>query len=463
MKWLYCTCFTFLTLLAHAQVSSPTRDSIDNITLPYSGGCSGINAVLVTPSPVYACTGGTAQFIAAMLWPFTSKHWEQSSDNGATWTIVPGSSAVYPGFGTAGLDTLTLTNITNNMNGYKYRCYFGINCSGGIPYTIPGTLNVSTSGSNTINIIGQPANVPNVCMGTPIQFTVQANGPGIWYQWQQSTNGGTNFINIPTATASTCSLAADTALNNYRYRCWIQGACVAPVYSNIVVQTAYPKPNLGADSVVNLACIGCTTNITGLYNTAGYTANWNTPNTVSVRPGIYRLTVNNANGCSDTAVVHVNTVMGDTVRVCKGGAVGRISSNIVGATYIWEVDLGLGGGFYVLMRSDSDGLMPIETPYITTADIIPGNTGTRYRCKVNGNLYSRTTHIYYTAVWNGSANNNWDNPANWGCGVLPSTDTDVFITSGNVVLNVNTTVRSLTLSPGVNFSIAPGATLQVLH
>jgi hypothetical protein len=461
MKWLYCIYLTFFTILAHAQVSNPTRDSIDNSTLPYSGGCPGTNAVLLTPSPVYACTGGTAQFVAIIMWSITSKHWEQSSDNGATWTIVPGSSAVYPGFGVMGFDSLTLTNITPNMNGYRYRCYFGATCSGATRYTPAATLYVGTSGTNTTNITGQPANVANVCMGTPIQFAVQANGPGIWYQWQVSTDGGTNFNNIPTATASTLNLAADTALNNYRYRCWIQGVCVAPVYSNIVAQTAYPKPNLGADPVVDVACINCTTNINGLYNTAGCTANWNTPSATSVRPGIYRLTVNNANGCSDTAVVTVNTVIGDTIRVCKGGTVGRIVSDIVGSTYKWEVDLGLGGGFNILMRSD--GLAPVETPYISSADIVPGNTGTRYRCKVNDSLYSRITYIKYTSVWNGNSSSNWNNPANWGCGALPGSDTDVFITSGTVLLNANTTVRSLTLSPGVNFSIAPGATLQVLH
>jgi hypothetical protein len=405
------------------------------------------------------CPGSTVQFVAIAFRSYSSKHWEQSTDNGVTWTIVPGSSAVYPGIlGAFGGDTLTLTNITPNMNGYLYRCYFSIMCSGGNRYTDAAKLQLESS----VAITGQPANALGVCPGAMVNFIVLATGLDLRYQWQVSTNSGTTFTNINNANAAIFSPGNATApLHNNQYRCFITSAanCTTSVYSDRVVLTVSPSPNLGADSVINVPSTNSTTDISGLYNTLGYTAHWNIPNAASVRPGIYRLTVSNANGCRDTAIVNVNTLIGDTIKVCKGGAVGRITSDIVGTTYKWEADLGDGNGFTDVYRTDGLGL--VTTPHITTADIVPGYFGTRYRCKVDNSLYSRITYIQYTSVWNGHINSSWNDPANWGCGVLPGADTDVYIVSGTVALNASTTVRSLTLGPGVHFSIAPGATLTV--
>ena len=65
------------------------------------------------------------------------------------------------------------------------------------------------------------------------------------------------------------------------------------------------KPNLGVDITVYHVCAGETTNLVPLYNTSGLTANWNTVNTTTAIPGIYRLLVTNTSGCTDTAFVTV--------------------------------------------------------------------------------------------------------------------------------------------------------------
>ena len=66
-------------------------------------------------------------------------------------------------------------------------------------------------------------------------------------------------------------------------------------------------------------------------------------------------------------------------------------------------------------------------------------------------------------VWTGSANNAWENPANWSCGSIPDSNTDVVINSGTVVVNSDVTIRSLKVNPGVNLTVNVGFDLTITH
>ena len=57
----------------------------------------------------------------------------------------------------------------------------------------------------------------------------------------------------------------------------------------------------------------------------------------------------------------------------------------------------------------------------------------------------------------------WENPANWSCGKLPDENTDVIITSGNIVLNTDVTIRSLKLSPQASFTVNSGHKLIIAN
>jgi len=65
--------------------------------------------------------------------------------------------------------------------------------------------------------------------------------------------------------------------------------------------------------------------------------------------------------------------------------------------------------------------------------------------------------------WVGSVSHAWENPANWSCGVVPGPDADVTINSGTVVVNSNVTIRSLSLSPGVSFTVTAPFNLTTTH
>lgn len=69
----------------------------------------------------------------------------------------------------------------------------------------------------------------------------------------------------------------------------------------------------------------------------------------------------------------------------------------------------------------------------------------------------------YGCSWTGATSSAWENPTNWSCGVVPDSTTDVVIGSGTVLLSNNATVKSLTLNPTVNFTIASGYNLTILH
>jgi hypothetical protein len=65
-------------------------------------------------------------------------------------------------------------------------------------------------------------------------------------------------------------------------------------------------------------------------------------------------------------------------------------------------------------------------------------------------------------IWTGNAGNNWENAANWSCGKVPGTDTDVFVNSGTVVINSAVVIRSLKVNPGAAVTVGSGS-LKVLH
>ena len=77
---------------------------------------------------------------------------------------------------------------------------------------------------------------------------------------------------------------------------------------------------------------------------------------------------------------------------------------------------------------------------------------------------SRTmTIINQPNNWTGDADSAWENPDNWSCGTVADANTDVLIPAGTVIVNSNAVCRSLTVNPGVMFTVNTGSTLTVVH
>ncbi|HLG40328.1 MAG TPA: hypothetical protein VI461_11700, partial [Chitinophagaceae bacterium] len=146
--------------------------------------------------------------------------------------------------------------------------------------------------------------------------------------------------------------------------------------------------------------------------------------------------------------------------LCNGTNI-SLPSDISGATYQWQVDNGSGytnineGGIYTGTTTDTLSLTNIPA---TMYDY-------KIRCMVNGNSFSQVYTLKFKTSWTGFSNDVWENPANWSCGALPDSNTDVIISGGSPnypIINSNKSVRTLTLNTGANLTVNPGFTLTIL-
>ncbi|MBL0358937.1 MAG: hypothetical protein IPP72_19635 [Chitinophagaceae bacterium] len=142
---------------------------------------------------------------------------------------------------------------------------------------------------------------------------------------------------------------------------------------------------------------------------------------------------------------------------CPGGNI-SLAAGITGASYQWQVNTG--GGFANITNNATYAGTGTATLQINAA---PSSFyGYQYRCNVSGN-FSAVTTLKFVDYWTGSANNLWNNPANWSCAVLPDANTDAVINTGTAVLNINGTCRSISVGTGANFTVNAGIVLQVTH
>jgi hypothetical protein len=454
------------TVYTTGTVVHSANDSVYRCRI--GGNCSGnlysSEAVLTTyPEPliqgkVYgyyinrgACAGNTISYgICNNVYPAYKIYfqWQVSTDNGIVFNDIPGESACNYSF-----------TAVSGMNNNKYRCRIYNPCYN--KYTDTATLLMNVP----VAITQQPANT-TTCTGAYAYFTVNATGSVTAYKWQVSTDGGINFtdgnlqqyqnqngLNLPGVT---------TAMSGNRYRCIVQSSCAVPDTSQPANLLVFPLPNLGQDTATTVSCQQCTANIAAMYNTAVYTsAAWNTPDAYTAPAGNYTLTVTNGIACTDQANVSVNFTDGLVTRLCRNGMT-TLTSDVTGSSYQWQ-QTGIsaaGSGGDTTTFTDIYGAYSQSIKLTNTA--FSGNL-VKYRCRVNGNSYSNVFSLKLTSLWTGNADNNWSNAANWGCRTVPDSFTDVVINAGTVVVNVNATVNTLTIKPGVNFSVAPGVTLTVLH
>lgn len=142
---------------------------------------------------------------------------------------------------------------------------------------------------------------------------------------------------------------------------------------------------------------------------------------------------------------------------CPGDTI-RITSNITGTSYQWQVNTGTG------FQNISDDLVygGTNTSTLTVYFMPTSFYGNKYRCVVNTGI-SETNEVIFQNIWTGAVNNLWSNPNNWSCRQVPDGNTDVIIYNGPVRVTSNSTCRTLTINPGVSFTVVTGVTLTITH
>ncbi|MEO6358661.1 MAG: YCF48-related protein [Ferruginibacter sp.] len=170
----------------------------------------------------------------------------------------------------------------------------------------------------------------------------------------------------------------------------------------------------------------------------------------------YSVDVKSPYGCIERspAVLYSATVVKS---LCPGYSTSLVAA-FFADSFQWQMDDGTG------FKNITDTIFYTGTQTYTLQlnNISSQWYGYKFKCITNWG----TADIYqlkFRNSWFGLVDTAWENPANWGCGFVPDSNTDVILNAGTVVISSNVTVRSLTLKPSANLVVQPGKTLTVTH
>ena len=148
--------------------------SVATIPVTVSQPVAGLN---VTPATRAVCVGGSTSFSATTTGgsPLTYQ-WAMSTDGGTTYTNITGATSA----------TLSLTNITQAMNGRKYRVTATAGPCGAVTSTSVGTLTV-----NSLPVVTIAAPMVKLTPGRTTTITGSSNPPAAanGYSWRLNGAG----------------------------------------------------------------------------------------------------------------------------------------------------------------------------------------------------------------------------------------------------------------------------------
>ena len=208
-------------------------------------------------SPAAICSGnGSPTFTVAATGSNLTYKWQEWA--GVSWNNITDGGIYSGSTGT----TLTLTNPTNTLNGYKYRCNI----------TSDGSCTVPTDGNATLTVNAAPfissqstaTATYGQGFGSPSPLTVTATGTGLTYQWYSSTDAFTNTSGDDIALGTSFSETPSTAvIGTLYYYCVVSGTCPSPVTSAISgainIVTACIAPTFSVQPTNNQSeCVGGT-------------------------------------------------------------------------------------------------------------------------------------------------------------------------------------------------------------
>jgi len=188
-------------------------------------------AIVSHPQSVTVDSGETVQFTVVTSGMVASYQWQYRK--------------LYSWINTSlsGCNTNTLTvSATGARNGYDYRCVVTYE-DGTVLYSEPAELTARTY----LVVVSSP-NDQTVVLGYKGQFTAEASGEGVKYQWQYKRTGSEKWIDtaMEGATKATVLIETTTARNGYQYRCRITDVTGNEAYTEaatlrVLSFTAHPE------------------------------------------------------------------------------------------------------------------------------------------------------------------------------------------------------------------------------
>lgn len=397
---------TYTVTVTGTGTGAPTQTRDIQFTInPGSGP-----AITTQPAAQSACVGTDATFSVVSSGTY---QWQLSTNGGTSWTNISGATAA----------SYTASSVTISQNTYQYRVIVTGQC--GSTTSAAATLTVNQAPAVTSN----PGSL-NLCSGSAASFSVTATGAGITYQWQVSTDGGTNWNNISGATSATYTIAAVAVTdNNNQYRCVVTGTCTPAATStaatlgvsqsitistNPVSQTVCEATNI----TFNVAAQGSGlsyqwqvstdggTNWTNLSNTGNYSGATSTALTITgVLPSQnnyrYRAIASNSAcnpGTSSAATLTVNTfpvinTQPASATICAGAAQTFSVAATTGVgtlTYQWQLSVNGGSTWSNITGATSTSFAQAAVPV--------GQNGYRFRVLVTAGCGTVTSNAAVLTV-----------------------------------------------------------------
>jgi hypothetical protein len=161
-----------------------------------------------------------------------------------------------------------------------------------------------------------------------------------------------------------------------------------------------------------------------------------------------------------------------TVNASVGGSISG-STTVCSGTNSTILTLSGHTGSVTRWESSLDNFATAGTTIANTTTTLTAtnlNTTTSYRALVtNGsctaaNSASATLTVNFNNTWTGNTNNLWNTATNWSCGVVPTANHNVIISSGNPIMDVdftNPSGKTLTISGSGTLTINAGRTLTI--
>ena len=194
------------------------------------------------PSSAAHCSNVPSQTFTITTSGSTSYQWQEN--NGTGWVNIS-NGGIYSG---ALTNSITLTTIPNNYNGYLYRCLAGnASCT-------------TTSNAATLSIIATPtiAVQPDnqvICEGDIAIFSLTAISSGtLNYQWRKSSDNGATWTNISGATSSSLTLNNTLGIGGSQYLCVVTDNCGQTVNSNAAILSYNLPPVSVLQPIGQTAC-----------------------------------------------------------------------------------------------------------------------------------------------------------------------------------------------------------------
>lgn len=422
------TTTTYTAVVTHTNCNNATVTVSDQVVVNVN-----TLAVNVNPASATICSGQQVQLSASAVGAI-SYSWSPATflnnPNIANPIATPTVTTTYTVTvsdgvctGTASV-TITVTSLQNANAGPDVTICYGsstqLNASGGVTYvwtpttglsnpnisnptanpTVTTTYTVTVTdasgctGTDAVTVTVNPqlslntAGFPTLCNGncTGQATTIVSGGTGPFsYLW---SSGGT--------TANTTGLCAGTYTVTVTDAagCTITDTAIVSTPSAMVLQISATPANCGLpDGSATVVASGGTAPYSYLWTPGGAT----TATAANIAPGVYCVTVTDANGCTDSACVNVPNNPGVTISIsaftnvtCFGNCDGTATSATSGGTapfnYAWSPSggnqpnaTGLCAGTYTVLVTDANGctdtaIVTITQPQQLTIANIPAVT-----------------------------------------------------------------------------------------